>query len=58
MNICNIEEYKYLIVVFVSQLSFMLIEYWLGKTDRTKSGSILELIINVMKLIITKSWRK
>ncbi len=30
-------------------ISNALIEYWLGKTDKTKSGSILEALANVAK---------
>ena len=30
----------------VVTLSQLILEYWLGKTDKTKSGSILELALN------------
>ncbi len=32
-----------------------LTEYWLGKTERTKSGSILELLLNLIKLPFKKN---
>lgn len=56
--ICNIPQWQHLLIILIAQLIFMSIEYWMGKTDKTKSGSLLELILNVVKLIITKSWRK
>lgn len=28
---------------------FMVVEYWLGKTDMVKAGSTLEVILNVVK---------
>jgi hypothetical protein len=32
------------------------LEYWLGKTDKVKSGSKLEIIVNVVKAIL--AWAK
>lgn len=31
----------------------MLIEYWLGKTDKVKAGSTLELVLNGAKTVLS-----
>jgi hypothetical protein len=46
---CEATNYVYIIVT----VGGMLLEYWLGKTDKTKSGSLVELIINIVKKILT-----
>ena len=35
-------------------LAWVLLEAWLGKTDKTKSGSTLELAISVIKKFFVK----
>lgn len=30
-------------------LAYALLEYWLGKTDKVKAGSTVELVVNVFK---------
>ena len=44
IDLCTTKEYIFIIVT----ISFAIIEYYLGKTDKTKSGSILELIYNIL----------
>ncbi len=46
--ICNNQNYIFVIFYVI----MMAIEYWLGKTDRVKSGSTLELIFNIIKLVL------
>lgn len=36
------------IVFYLAPIAVLLLESWLGKTNKTKSGSILELIINLI----------
>lgn len=33
---------------------WVLLEYWLGETDKTKSGSSLALVYNLLKAIIKR----
>jgi hypothetical protein len=49
--ICQIEGVPHYVVI----VAVALIEYWLGKTEKTKSASILELIFNLGKSIVTKT---
>jgi hypothetical protein len=39
------------IVFLVAQLALLLLEAWLGKTDKVQAGSTLELLANVMKAL-------
>jgi hypothetical protein len=41
-------------LVSALQIGQMLLEYWLGKTNRVKSGSILELGMVASKLLVSK----
>ena len=38
----------------VAIAAWVLLEYWLGKTDKTKSGSALEIVYNLLKAIFLK----
>lgn len=40
--LCTMPKYQHFIIVVIISC----IELWLGKTDKTKSGSIIELIFN------------
>lgn len=46
MNCANAPWYA----VIIAQVLYMGLEFWLGKTDKTKSGSVPELIFNLIKL--------
>lgn len=35
-------------------LAYMILEFWLGKTPKTESGSSLELIINIAKMLFKR----
>lgn len=35
-------------------VAWQLVEYWLGKTDKTKSGSTLELFMNIFNALKAK----
>lgn len=37
------------IVQIVGMVVYTGVEYWLGKTDKTNSGSVLELLLNTVK---------
>lgn len=45
--ICGLFSYWEIVLVLWS-----LVEFWLGKTDRVKSGSTLELLLNTMRFLI------
>lgn len=49
MITCEAVNYLYVALTIAG----MLIEFWLGKTDKTKSGSLIELLINIFKKILT-----
>ncbi len=40
------------LIFAVATICFALIEYYLGKTDRIKSSSILELLLNFLSIIL------
>lgn len=40
-------------LVKIAGIVYPLVEYWLGKTEKTKSGSVLELVINGVGKIIS-----
>ena len=44
--------------VFIAQvvgtLGYMVLEYWLGKTDKVKAGSTLEVVVNILKYLKPK----
>lgn len=44
IDICDLSHFQNAIIVFI----IALIEYWLGRTQKTKSGSLLELIFNLI----------
>jgi hypothetical protein len=47
-----------LIAKVVGTLGYMIFEFWLGKTDKVKAGSTVELAVNVIKALkptITKT---
>lgn len=46
-----ITSWQQALVLFVA-LAMGVLEYWLGKTDKLKSGSTLELIFNVVKKVV------
>lgn len=35
----------------LAALAYMGIEFWLGRTDKTKSGSVLELLMRALPLV-------
>jgi len=50
MNKCEVPNYIYLTITIIG----LALEAYLGKTDRVKSGSILELVFNLIKAIMLK----
>lgn len=38
-----------LIIQIVGGVAYVILEYWLGKTEKTKAGSALELLLSVFK---------
>ena len=51
-EICRLPYYEHLAVIIITQLVLSLVEYWLGKTDKTKGGSIIEVIKNFIVAIV------
>jgi hypothetical protein len=45
------------LIFAVLQLLYMKLEYYLGKTDKVKAGSLLELIYNLFILTKEKIWK-
>lgn len=43
---------------WLGAIFYAVIEYWLGKTQKTQIGSILEALIWVLKYLFRKVWRK
>ena len=50
MSNCEVPNYIYLTITIIG----LALEAYLGKTDKVKSGSILELIFNLIKAIMRK----
>lgn len=50
MNQCEVPSYIYLTITIIG----LALEAYLGKTDKVKSGSILELIFNLIIAIMRK----
>lgn len=48
--ICDNKQPIELIILFI----FLILEYWLGRTDKTKAGSFIEFII----LLLTRRFKK
>jgi hypothetical protein len=53
--ICNLPAWQHFIIILGGQVIYSGLEFWLGKTEKTKSGSVIELIFNVVKLLATKT---
>lgn len=43
-----------IIIKAVCTIAVLGIEYWLGKTDKVEAGSLIELGINLAKMILKK----
>lgn len=58
--ICALGPDLHISIILILQFGIALIEYWLGKTDKTQSASILEILISTMKLIFNKEnpWKR
>ena len=39
-------------IALVAGALFVLIEFWLGKTDKVEAGSTLELVLNAAKAVL------
>ena len=52
--ICSLPPHYHLAAIVIVQVIMMLIEAWLGKTDKVQSASVLELIWNLVKAIFRK----
>lgn len=51
-ELCQLPQWQNAIIITVAQLSYMLIEAWLGKTEKVQSASVLELVFNILKRIL------
>lgn len=52
-EICSLPQSYHAIIILI----VMLFETWLGRTNKTKSGSLLELIFNLL-LVLPKKLKK
>jgi hypothetical protein len=50
-NICHLPVYQHASIIFAAQLCFAILEAWLGKTNKVKAGSVLELVYDLVKQI-------
>lgn len=48
-EICALLDWKLFGAWLLAQGAISIFEYWLGKTDKVKAASILELLFNVFK---------
>lgn len=44
----------FLIAQIAGMAAYTVLEYWLGKTDKTKAGSVLELVLHGVKYLAGK----
>jgi len=51
MNIITIGE-------IVGLAGYMALEYWLGKTDKTASGSVLEFVVTAARMLLPSFKKK
>ncbi len=49
-EICQLPHWEHFLIILVVAL----FEAWLGKTDKVKSGSIIELIFNIVASILKR----
>lgn len=54
MNCENIPWYA----LVIGQCFYMLLEFWFGKTDKMKSGSLVEIIINLLMKVFNGLFKK
>jgi len=54
LMICKLDNYQHIFVIILVAV----IEYWLGKTSKTKSGSIIELILNIFDSMMSRFKKK
>lgn len=54
MNCENIPWYA----LVIGQCFYMLLEYWFGKTEKMKSGSLIEIVIRVLMDAFNKIFKK
>jgi hypothetical protein len=38
----------------IATLLYLVVEFWLGKTDKVKAGSVLEIVLNAVKGFLSK----
>jgi len=54
-TLCGAEKSHWILLVMAG---LSVLEAWLGKTEKTKSGSVLELILNLVVSITKRIFRK
>jgi hypothetical protein len=47
-ELCGLPHWEIVLILGATQLLSSLAEFWLGKTQKVQSGSILELIFNLV----------
>ena len=48
--VCQLDNYQHVFVI----IGVAITEYWLGRTSRTKSGSLIELILNTFSSLMNR----
>jgi hypothetical protein len=51
-KVCSLTPWIHFFAIVVVQLLYMIFEAWLGKTDKVKAASFLELIWDGIKAIL------
>lgn len=53
MEKCTMEPVTFLVLAKPAAIfAYALLEYWLGKTDKVKAGSTIELLVNAVKYVL------
>jgi hypothetical protein len=51
-NICHLPKYQVLIIWGLGQIAYMVLERWLGRTNKLKSASTLDLLQTGLRKVI------
>lgn len=51
-------DWKTMLLNIVGPIVYALVEFWLGKTKKTKSASVIELAMNIWKRAFGKTGRR
>lgn len=54
IDVCQLPQWQIFLIALIVPIATSFIELWLGKTEKVKASSILELIFNLIKLMVRK----